>query len=81
MAAIFDFRMKRFYLFLIYKATLVPSWTSDQNDFSYFDRQVTPSLPTKFRVNWLFGSGEEAQNIFSRWWPSWISDRNVFIYF
>ena len=34
-------------------------------------------LPTKFRVNWPFGSGEEAKNRFSRWLPwqtSWISD-------
>ena len=26
-----------------------------------FDLQVTPILPTKFRVNWPFGSGEEAK--------------------
>ena len=25
-----------------------------------FDLPVTPMLPTKFRVNWPFGSGEEA---------------------
>ena len=25
-----------------------------------FDLQVTSMLPTKFRVNWPFGSGEEA---------------------
>ena len=34
-------------------------------------------LPTKFQVNWPFGSGEEVKNRFSRWlpWrPSWISD-------
>ena len=40
---------------------------------------VTPMLPSKFGVNWPFGSGEEAKNRFSRWlpWqPSWISDRN-----
>ena len=33
-------------------------------------------LPSKFGVNWPFGSGEEAKNRFSRWrpwWPSWIS--------
>ena len=49
-----------------------------------FDLQVTPMLPSKFGVNWLFGSGEEAKNRFSRWrpWrPSWISDRNDFCYF
>ena len=34
-------------------------------------------LPTKFQVNWPFGSGEEAENRFSRW-SSWISDRNDF---
>ena len=36
-------------------------------------------LPSKFGVNWPFGSGEEAKNIFSRWlpWrPSWISDQS-----
>ena len=43
-----------------------------------FDLQITPMLPTKFQVNWPFGSGE-AKNRFSRWWPSWISDRNHFI--
>ena len=40
-------------------------------------------LPSKFGVNWPFGSGEEAKNRFSRWrpWrPSWISDRNDFSY-
>ena len=29
-----------------------------------FDLQVTPMLPSKFGVNWPFGSGEEAKNIF-----------------
>ena len=38
-------------------------------------------LPTKFGVNKPFGSGEEAKNRFSRWQPSWISDRNDFSYF
>ena len=41
-------------------------------------------VPSKFGVNWPFGSGEEAKNRFSRWqpWrPSWISDRNGFSYF
>ena len=45
---------------------------------SYFDLQVTPMLPTKFGVNWPFGSGEEAKNKFSRWRLSWISDRIFF---
>ena len=37
-------------------------------------------LPSKFGVNWPFGSVEETQNRFSRWppMPSWISDRNDF---
>ena len=39
-----------------------------------FDLQVTMMLPTKFGVNWPFGSGEEAKNRFSRWRPSRISD-------
>ena len=41
-------------------------------------------LPTKFQVNWPFGSGEEVKNRFSSWrpWqPSWISDRKDFSYF
>ena len=29
-----------------------------------FDLQVTSMLPTKFQVNWLFGSGGEAKKIF-----------------
>ena len=37
-----------------------------------FDLQVAPILPTKFRVNQLFGSEEEAENRFLRWQPSWI---------
>ena len=44
-----------------------------------FDLQVTQMFPSKFVVNWPFGSGEEAKNRFSRWWPwwpSWNSDRN-----
>ena len=45
-----------------------------------FDLQVIPMLPSKFGVNWPFGS-KEAKNRFSRWrpwWPTWISDRNEF---
>ena len=52
-------------------------------NLAIFDLQVTPRLPTKFRVNWPFGS-EEVKNRFSRWppwWPSWISNRNDFSYF
>ena len=48
-----------------------------------FDLQVTLMLPTKFGVNWPFGSGE-AKNRFSRWqpWrPPWNSDWNDFSYF
>ena len=32
-----------------------------------FDLQVASILPTKFRVTWPFGLGEEVQNRFSRW--------------
>ena len=46
-----------------------------------FYLQVTPMLPTKFRVNWPFSSEEEGKNRFSRWPPSWISDWNNFSYF
>ena len=49
-----------------------------------FYLQVTLILPTKFRVNWPFGSGEEDRKIFSRWQPwrsSWVLDRNDFSYF
>ena len=40
-------------------------------------------LPTKFQVNWPFGSGEKMKNRFSRWpprRPSWISDWYDFSY-
>ena len=49
-----------------------------------FDLQVTLMHPSKFGVNWPFGSGEEAKNRFSRWqpWqPFWISDWNDFSHF
>ena len=49
-----------------------------------FDLQVTLMLPTKFKVNKPFGSGEEVKNRFSRWppWrPSWNSNRNDFSHF
>ena len=55
-------------------------WISDQKDFSYFDLQVTPMIPTKFQVSWSFGS-EGVQNRFSRWRPSLISDRNDLNFF
>ena len=29
-----------------------------------FDVQIIPMLPSKFGVNWPFGSGEEAKNSF-----------------
>ena len=34
-----------------------PSWISDRNDLAIFDLQVTPMLPTKYRVNWPRGVG------------------------
>ena len=49
-----------------------------------FDLQAILKLPSKFGVNWPFGSGEETKNRFSRWppWqPSWISDQHDFSYF
>ena len=46
-----------------------------------FDLQVIPMLPTKFRINWLLGLGEEVKNRFLRWRPSLISDWNDFNYF
>ena len=51
----------------------------DRNYLAIFDLQVAPMLPTEFQVNWLFGSGDEAKNIFSRWssrLPSLNYDRN-----
>ena len=56
---------------------LRPSWIS----LAIFFLQVTPMLPAKFQVNWHFGSGEEAKNMFSSWRSSWISYRNDFCYF
>ena len=38
-------------------------------------------LIKNFLVNWPFPSGEELQNRFSRWQPSWISDRTNFSHF
>ena len=38
-----------------------------------FDLQVTQMLPSKFGVNWPYGSGKEAKNRFSRWLPWWPS--------
>ena len=46
---------------------------------SICDLQATLILPTKFRVNWLFGLG--VQNRFSIWWPSWTSCLNDFSFF
>ena len=41
-----------------------PSWISDWNHFSYFFYlQVTLMLPTKFGVNWPFGSGEDGSHV------------------
>ena len=45
------------------------------------DLQIIPMLPTKFRVNWPFSSGEEAKHRCPTWLPSWISGRNDFSYF
>ena len=40
--------------------------------WAIFHLQVTPMLPTKFRLNLPFNS-EEGKNRFSGWPPSWIS--------
>ena len=61
-----------------------PSWSSNQNNFSYF--QPTSHLDTSNAV-WVhchFGSGEKAENRYSTrllGWPSWISDQYDFSYF
>ena len=76
---------------------LRPYWISDRNNFSFFlfffflfffleqkGKRKVQTLPTEFRVNRHFGSGEEPQNRFSRLRlcrPSWISHRNGFSYF
>ena len=59
---------------------MVASWISNRDDFSYSDLSVTPMLPTKVRVNWLFSSGEEAKNRFP-WQPSRNSTQNNFFFF
>ena len=38
-------------------------------------------LPTKFPVNWLFGSGEKVQNRFLRWPPYPIGTILAFFFF
>ena len=41
-------------------------------------------LPTKFKVNKPFDSGDEVKNRFSRWPPwqiSWLSDRAILAFF
>ena len=48
---------------------------------SIFDLQVALILPTKFQVNWLFCSGEDVQNRFSRWQPSSILFRKILVIF
>ena len=45
-----------------------------------FELQVILMLPTKFHVNWPFGSGNEAK-IGLQERPSWISEQNDFSYF
>ena len=48
-----------------------------------FDLQVTPMLPTKFKVNKPFDSGEEAKIYFkmAAMADIWISDQKDFSYF
>ena len=47
----------------------------------YIFKMAAVVLPTKFHISWSFHSGEEAQNEFSRWWPSCIYHRNDFNFF
>ena len=61
-----------------------PPWISDQNDFSYFDLNVTLMLPTEFQVNWPLSSGEEGKKkkIFKMAiMASWFSNRKDFSFF
>ena len=95
MVAILDFRLERFYIFLIYKSprrfltsfksiglfVQEEKWKIDSQNgrhgghlgfsigliLAIFDLQFTPMRPTKFQVNWPFGSGGEVKNRFSRW--------------
>ena len=58
-------------------------WFPIRTILAIFDLQVTLMHPTKFRIKWLLGLGEEAKNRFSRWLPSrpsWIYDRHNFSY-
>ena len=57
MAALLDFRLERFYLFIILFIYFIL--------FFFFYLQFRAMLPTEFQVNWPFGSGEEAKNRFS----------------
>ena len=40
---------------------------------------MTPLLPTKFRVNVPFGTGERLENRISRLWQSWVSELIFFL--
>ena len=61
-------KKKKKKIFMI--VAMTTTWISDRNDFKYFYQQVTSMLPTKFKLNRPFGSGEEAKNRFLRW-PPW----------
>ena len=39
---------------------------------------VSPMPPTKFQRNPTYCSGADVVSRFSRWWPSWILERNEF---
>ena len=70
-------RFSRWWLWL-------PSWTSDQNNFSYFLISSSPDIFYQVSSQHALGLGDEAQNRFSRRWswrPSWISDGKDFSYF
>ena len=42
---------------------------------------ICREFESMFGVNWLLGSGEKVKHRFSRWLPSWISDRHDLSYF
>ena len=45
-----------------YRFSWWPPWISDWKILAFFDLFVTLMLPTKFQVNWPFGSGEVKNN-------------------
>ena len=63
-AIMLDFRSKRFLSVFF---------------FFFFLSHISPIRPTKFRVIWHFGSGDEAQNRFQGLWISSWNDLAIFL--